>query len=260
MILHNWQRPGFLVGMSVLVLSATLHAAGMVVVAPAEDVVQLHAGGQGETAALGSFFADFAAGAVPVTPAAQPAEDAPAQQAVAQKVQQPVAQTASPAPSPEAQQVQPTEASVPPATAQVQAPVETVQATDATPTSAPTTSSRPQARPATQPRQRQQAAPRPAGNSDADLRRGSATGQQAGQSAVAGQTQRPTAASGNAAASNYPGEVLRKITRQRRAPAPRARAARGQGSGGFLDCRIGRAGLGCGGTLVGISGSGSCGP
>lgn len=264
MILRNWQRPGFLVGATVLTLSATLHAAGMLAVAPTDEVVQLPAGGQGETAALGSSFADFAAGAVPVTPAAQPVPDAPVQEAVQQEVQKPVTETPAqpvepaaqpksapaPTPAPSAQAVPQTVApavtAVTPETTNARpaesaptppAQAETVQAIDPPPeqaeSAAPTTSARPQARPETPPRQRaaqqppaptrqtQQAAPRPAGNSDADAQRGSATGQQTGQSAAAGQTQRQTNDSGNAAASNYPGEVLRKITRQRRAAAPR---------------------------------------
>lgn len=258
MILRNWQRPGFLTVAIVLTLSATLHAAGMLAVAPTEEIVQLPAGGQGETAALGSSFADFAAGVMPVIPAEQPAQVVNVQKAVQQAVQEPVELTSSqplePAvrPKPTPQTTAPavpavtpknTTARAPeaaptsPVTPQTQSatPAETVQVTEPSEeTAAPNASARPQARPAQPPRQRvaqqprlpnrqtQQPASRPAGNSDADARRGSAAGQQAGQSASAGQTQRPAAESGNAAASNYPGEVLRKITRQRRASAPRS--------------------------------------
>lgn len=257
MMLRNWQKPGFVVGVALLTLSATLHAAGMLAVAPSDALVQQPAGGQGQTAALGSSFADFAAGSVPVTPAAQQPETATVQEAVQQVAQPPV----SAAPAPQVPQsavapVQAPQAQRPDLAAQTAAPPDRQEAVaqDSTASAAPARSARPQARPDARaqaapqqppaPRQPQQATPRPAGNAQADARRGSATGQQAGQTTTAGQTQTPQAESGNAAASNYPGEVLRKITRQRRAPAPRGGtvlvAFSIAGSGGLASASVAR--------------------
>ncbi|MFD1910801.1 TonB family protein [Halodurantibacterium flavum] len=93
------------------------------------------------------------------------------------------------------------------------------------PTAAPETSARPEARPETRPEPQRQPEPtrtaqpqpaQPVGNATVDARRGSSAGQEGAPDAAQGQVAGQASEAGNAAASNYPGEVLRKITRLRR--------------------------------------------
>nr|WP_300975822.1 hypothetical protein [Yoonia sp.] len=65
-----------------LVLSGALHAAGLLIVAAPPQRIAVAGGGTPDIAAIGAAFEDFVAGAVPVTPAAQPAV-APAQRSLA---------------------------------------------------------------------------------------------------------------------------------------------------------------------------------
>ncbi len=65
-----------------LVLSGALHAAGLLIVAAPPQRIAVAGGGTPDIAAIGAAFEDFVAGAVPVSPAAQPAV-APAQRSLA---------------------------------------------------------------------------------------------------------------------------------------------------------------------------------
>jgi protein TonB len=172
--------------------SGILHAAVLVAVLPqaTEDHVDLPAAGQGEVAALGASFADFAAGAMPVTASAQTAIAAPPQ------ITAPVSQSADLPVTPE---------------------VATAAPPDAVTPAAPTMAdAAPRLRPTPRP-DRPAPAPQRAGNAAEDAQRGSAMGQDSGQSASAG-TQSAAPAVGNdpAAVAAYPGLILRQITRQRR--------------------------------------------
>jgi protein TonB len=110
------------------------------------------------------------------------------------------------------------------------APPETLAASsDLAPTAAPRPPARPEERRVqasrSQPTRQDStvapaAPPRPAGNAATDARRGSATGQAGARAAASGGGAESAGRDGNAAASNYPGEVLRQITRLRRPRAP----------------------------------------
>jgi protein TonB len=110
-------------------------------------------------------------------------------------------------------------------------------ASDSAPSSSPRPAARPEAQATARPVPPKTAAlpePRPQrcltpetkaqarapGNAATDARKGSASGQEGGKAANAGRTSARGAEGGNAAAANYPGEVLRKITRLRRPTAP----------------------------------------
>ena len=128
--------------------------------------------------------------------------------------------------------------------------------------SAPEQSLRPQQRPerrpepepeprraerAPEPQPQRQAAPQPQGNADRSARAGQATGRAEGTSATSGQGGQASTA-GNAAASNYPGLVMRKISR---VPRPRV-GSRGEAVVAF---RIAANGGLAGASLARSSGS-----
>lgn len=201
-----------------LVLSGALHAAGLLIVAAPPQRIAVAGGGTPDIAAIGAAFEDFVAGAVPVTPAAQPAV-APAQRslalpasAVADLAVPDLAVPVTPDPS----------ASAPVATGAtpVTAPQPAPDITRALPDTAPATSLRPIARPAPQTAQ-PAAPPRPTGNAETDAARGSTQAQPQGQATASGAVPAPDSTGGQAAAAAYPGQVLRQITRLRpqRAPA-----------------------------------------
>lgn len=173
-----------------LALSGLLHAAAVLVAVPQDEPVLLAGGGVPEVAAIGAAFADFAAGAVPVPVVTQSAVPVSA-------AQPSVTPTA-------ADRVDPV---LPIATAPVPDRISAI-AQDA----APESSVRPVPRPAPRP----QPPARPAGNAQTDARRGAAQGQIAATGAATTSAPAPAAAAGQAEASNYPGEVLRRITRLRR--------------------------------------------
>lgn len=201
-----------------LVLSGALHAAGLLIVAAPPQRIAVAGGGTPDIAAIGAAFEDFVAGAVPVTPAAQPAV-APAQRslalpasAVADLAVPDLAVPVTPDPSTSA----PVATGVTPVTAPQPAP----DITRALPDTAPPTALRPIARPAPQTAQ-PAAPPRPTGNAETDAARGSTQAQPQGQAVASGAAPAPDSTGGQAAAAAYPGQVLRQITRLRpqRAPA-----------------------------------------
>lgn len=202
-----------------LALSGALHAAGLLIVAAPPQRIAVAGGGTPDIAAIGAAFEDFVAGAVPVSPAAQPAvAPAPAQRSLALPASAvpDLAVPVTPDPS----------ASAPVATraTPVTAPQPAPDITRALPDTAPAISLRPIARPAARPAPQtaQPAAPpRPAGNAEADAARGSMQAQPQGQATASGAAPAPDSTGGQAAAAAYPGQVLRQITRLRpqRAPA-----------------------------------------
>lgn len=201
-----------------LVLSGALHAAGQLIVAAPPQRIAVAGGGTPDIAAIGAAFEDFVAGAVPVTPAAQPAV-APAQRslalpasAVADLAVPDLAVPVTPDPS--------TSAPVATGATPVTAPQPAPDITRALPDTAPPTALRPIARPAPQTAQ-PAAPPRPTGNAETDAARGSTQAQPQGQAVASGAAPAPDSTGGQAAAAAYPGQVLRQITRLRpqRAPA-----------------------------------------
>lgn len=201
-----------------LVLSGALHAAGLLIVAAPPQRIAVAGGGTPDIAAIGAAFEDFVAGAVPVTPAAQPAV-APAQRslalpasAVADLAVPDLAVPVTPDPS--------TSAPVATGATPVTAPQPAPDITRALPDTAPPTALRPIARPAPQTAQ-PAAPPRPTGNAETDAARGSTQAQPQGQAVASGAAPAPDSTGGQAAAAAYPGQVLRQITRLRpqRAPA-----------------------------------------
>jgi periplasmic protein TonB len=202
-----------------LALSGALHAAGLLIVAAPPQRIEVAGGGTPDIAAIGAAFADFVAGAVPVSPAAQPAvAPAPAQRslalpasAVADLAVPDLAVPVTPDPS----------ASAPVATGAtpVTAPQPAPDITRALPDTAPATSLRPIARPAPQTAQ-PAAPPRATGNAETDAARGSSQAQAQGQAVASGAAPAPDSTGGQAAAAAYPGQVLRQITRLRAQRAP----------------------------------------
>ena len=193
-------------GLVLLGLSGALHAGGLVLATSRADPVAISGSGTPEVAAIGAAFADFVAGATPaVTVTAQAAPVAP----VTALPQVPVTAEADLAVPVTAAQSVASDNMAP-----VRPPVTQAVPDD----TAPTASLRPVARlappqPATP--------PRPAGNASVDASRGSAQGETAGQAAATGAA--GTAPDqGQAAAAQYPADVLRQITRLR-PPAARAR-------------------------------------
>lgn len=207
-----------------LALSGALHAAGLLLVAAPPQRIAVAGGGTPDIAAIGAAFEDFVAGAVPVSPAAQPAvAPAPAQRSLAL----PASAVADLAVPDLAVPVMPDPSTSAPAATRVTpviAPQPAPDITRALPDTAPATSLRPIARPAARPAPQtaQPAAPpRPAGNADTDAARGSTQAQPQGQAVASGAAPAPDSTGGQAAAAAYPGQVLRQITRLRpqRAPA-----------------------------------------
>jgi len=192
--------------------------AGLLIVAAPPQRIAVAGGGTPDIAAIGAAFEDFVAGAVPVTPAAQPAV-APAQRslalpasAVADLAVPDLAVPVTPDPS--------TSAPVATGATPVTAPQPAPDIARALPDTAPPTALRPIARPAPQ-TAKPAAPPRPTGNAETDAARGSTQAQPQGQAVASGAAPAPDSTGGQAAAAAYPGQVLRQITRLRpqRAPA-----------------------------------------
>ncbi|EAQ05711.1 energy transducer TonB family protein [Yoonia vestfoldensis] len=201
-----------------LALSGALHAAGLLIVAAPPQRIEVAGGGTPDIAAIGAAFADFVAGASPVSPAAQPAvAPAPAQRSLALPASA-VADLAVPV-TPDPSASAPVATGATPVTARETTPQPAPDTTSALPDTAPATSLRPIARPASQTAQ-PAAPPRPAGNADTDAARGSTQAQAQGQAAAAGAAAAPDSTGGQAAAAAYPGQVLRQITRLRAQRAP----------------------------------------
>ena len=251
-----------------LALSGALHAAAAIAIAPQPDDLAVEGGGAATVALLGEAFEDLASGATPV--AATEAPPAPPLTAVPVTTQAAATApplTETPAPSlvlppsetadlaaqppvdstPAVQPEPAPQAPAPLAAAAVTAPPEPATPVE-TASSAPDASPRPRARaeaPAKPVEKRAvaQSAPVPAGNADRNARKGAQMGQdKAPAAAAAGGSGAQAAQAGNAARSNYPGLVLRKIERTRK-PATRARgtvvvAFRVAPSGGLASARV----------------------
>ncbi|WP_111734571.1 energy transducer TonB family protein [Roseovarius amoyensis] len=233
-------------------LAGALHAAIAVVPGGQVEVTAIEGGGGATISTLGDSFADMAAGAeVPEPETAMPAEVAEAPPPPVSET--PPAETTAAAPSPETTQSPPPQAkrlaalapmqdSAPPvperaapveqAPAPTPEPAERIVAEPETP--APQVPARPKARPERpQPEQpRQQATPPPQrtvqqqpGNSKRDARAGDASGRETAQQQQAGPARTAAARSGNAAVTNYPGQVMRRIQRTRRERVNVRRAA-----------------------------------
>lgn len=180
--------------MLAFVLSCALHASGLVSLAP-RPVTKIEGGGTGEVALLGNAFADLVAGAAP-SPTPEPTR--------------PVApEAATPLPEVSASAA-PQATATPVAPVAVATPVSPTQRVEAVPDPAP----KPKRRPDPPARPVAKAAPA----AGAEARRGQADGTETAREASAGRA--PAALSGNAAASSYPGTVLRKISRTRKPKAP----------------------------------------
>ncbi|WP_084657387.1 energy transducer TonB [Natronohydrobacter thiooxidans] len=235
--------------------SVLLHLGAMAALAPREMAL-IAGGGEAAPAALGTSFADFAEGVLspseaeplevehadtilPVAPAqaqtphpAQPDRAALAvplapdqNAALLPAMPEQVTTTTPPEQMPEtpaAPITAPAElAQTPPPEILAAAPSETVNPDTSPSELAPTTSRTPPPRPdRTQPTRQARA---PQGNAAQSATRGGQQGS-TGQTASEAPVRTQASAQGNAAASNYPGEVLRRIQRTRQARSP----ARGQ--------------------------------
>lgn len=215
-------------------ISVLLHLAAMAALAPQEPA-RLAGGGEAAPAALGTSFADFAqdmlvpeqpATVIPHSPAPQPAQAPPptAQPAAAPSLapaQDPVAVTPAPAGATVPGHADGRAEAAPLPEVALAAPSEVVTP-DTRPTElAPEQSRRPAPRPEQPAPGPQQPQPQraPQGNAPQAAQRGSPEDAQ-GQAASAAPSRPQTEAAGNAAASNYPGEVLRRIQRVRQARSP----------------------------------------
>ncbi|MBI6630910.1 cell envelope integrity protein TolA [Pontibaca salina] len=205
-----------------LALAGALHAAIAVLPSIGAEKIALQGGGGASISTSGDSFADMAEGAsvpkpeptmhVELTAAAAPSaahSAAPSDAATAA----PVATQKSPAPTvASAQPVEQISALSPERADRIQAE-----------THAPKDSARPEARPERpklQPKRKAASKtappPRQAGNAKSTARAGDASGKETAQTQQAGPAQHVTARSGNAAAENYPGQVMRQIQRTRR--------------------------------------------
>lgn len=257
-----------------LVLSGALHAAGAIAIAPQPDALAVEGGGTGTIALLGEAFEDLAQGAQPVEAteaasapplSAQPVTTTaspvvPATAATpAPALSLPVSDTADLTAAPPADQAPPvTPDPAPPVVAALApapspdaagpvSPPQPATVVEADP-AAPETSPRPRPR-ADRPKKRivENRPAAPAGNADRNTSRGAQTGQEnAPAAAAAAGTARAQGnqQAGNAARSNYPGLVLRKIERTRK-PAHAARgtvvvAFRVAPSGALASARVTR--------------------
>ncbi len=214
-------------------LSVALHLAAMAALAPRPPVVAIEGGAPPALAALGHAFEDFVHGAQPVTPPVAPAAPpaaaptaAPslAPSTAAERADPALAAFADPAALalPEAPAARPTEATPPveaPAMAEPVRPETAVTREEPAVTVSEATpdTPRPRARPDPAARAPAAAPPQPAGTAAQDARRGAETGQEAAPAARTGAAPGAAATAGSAAASNYPGEVLRQLQRTRRA-------------------------------------------
>lgn len=186
-------------------LAGALHAAVATLPAPAAERTAIAGGGAASIATLGDSFADMAEGASVPEPqkatTADPAKAAvPVPQALKLAAFAPPRDSAAPAPE-RAEPATPTLAAA-------SAPVERVEAEPAAP--AP----KPKARPA--PKQHATPAPKKSGNAAQNARAGQASGQKQAPRQHSGPAQGAATQAGNAAAANYPGQVMRRIQRTRR--------------------------------------------
>jgi periplasmic protein TonB len=238
-------------------LSVAAHLAAMTAFTPRTEVA-VEGGAPAALAALGHAFEDFALGAQPVAPAAAPspapAQAAPAALAAATRTAPETAlpDLSDPAalPEPAARAEAPTAApfaAVPAAPAGRAARAEPARPTATAARDAPTVavntpdaaSPRPQPRPDPDarrpvadetPAQPRPGAPaHPPGNASQSATRGAETGQADATAARTGTVATPSDTSGSAAASNYPGDVLRHLQRSAQVRV----AARGSAVVGF---------------------------
>ena len=222
-----------------VVLSLSLHLSAMAALAPRDQVLIEGGVSAAQEAALGNSFADFAEGAVPVAPSAEPARPVPAEPLTPTQTPVTPAPAATPPVALSAEALEGSEAVLPispeaaPATPpEMATPEITAPAPPAAP-SPPVAAAQPpapmleplpevvaQTATAETPRPRPRAAPQPAGNAPQSARRGSAEGSERARGAET-TSGASASAPGNAAVSNYPGEVMRRIqrTRQQRTSA-----------------------------------------
>ncbi len=199
------RRARVMAGAAVIV-SAGLHAGGLIALAPPEPV---SLGGTPQLAMIGNSFEDAMAGTLTattrpetITPVAQPVTAAPAPPATAQPV--------TAAALPKVQPVAPIAPTQPDRTASPP-PVETVTALAPPPVQTPDADTpRPRARPD----------PAPQGNADRSARRGDTGGQPQGRSSITSQGTEGQSASDGRAVAEYPQQVNRHLSRLRR-PATR---------------------------------------
>ncbi|MES0864784.1 TonB family protein [Ruegeria sp. SCPT10] len=178
-----------------------------------DEPVLVEGGGSVETAALGSSFKDFVAGTVASESAeAQQEPVEPDQQA--QKAEPETQATASAAPS-VAQTVPTMQAALSATATQTSRPLEKPEAKK--PVAEPATE--PETPPVQKPEPEKKKAPKTpakAGNADQDQNKGATTGKTAKGAATAQSATRTASAQGNAEASNYAGQVKRRILQARR--------------------------------------------
>lgn len=216
-----------------LAASLAVHTAVLAGLAPSSDAVQMDGGAPVAIAAIGTDFQDFTQGA-------DPSQPAPATQSATVAAHRPPPTPAAPAIT-----HQPEAPTTPYATAELRTPAalqpsaQTVASatavTRATPSAAaapltpdPEVTTRTAESDTPRPRQRPNHQARPAarsqtasaaqaaGDADRDARRGDARGRPQAAATVAAQREAPATAPGEAAAVNYPGQVMRQIQRVRR--------------------------------------------
>lgn len=216
-----------------LALAVATHGALAVVLMPQQEI-RMEGQAGGAEARLGSSFADMAAGTLT---AVKPENRVAPEQPLAQAALQPQETIAAAPPPQRLDPVQPVETPPPPVAQAISpraAPAPAPRPAKA-PTAAPERAARPdptppetrrpeperiEARDQPKPEPKKVARPVRQGNSDRDARAGQATGRDTATANTSGGGGRSDAA-GNAAASNYPGVVMRKLSR---VPRPRIRA------------------------------------
>lgn len=221
-----------------LALAIIVHAAlGWALMA--DSSVEIEGGSGVQEVQIGNSFADMVAGTLEATEAgatvqpdaAEPAPATPVQQAKPLTPVQP--KVPAEVPRPTADDAVPTVAAASEAPAPLAKPQEVVEA-DETADPALTRSLRPQQRSAAfedrnsppvkkpapkKPAPKAEPTSRPRGNDDQNQRAGATSGRNQATAATPGAARAGAAAPGNAAASNYPGLVMQKISRT---PRPRA--------------------------------------
>lgn len=201
--------PGWRVLPLTAALSLAAHAGVVGAFMPSETGIAQEGGGAVVLAALGNSFADFTQGAAPVSPAVAPPVTA-------------TSPAATPAPSAAIPTALPrAEPSTPAAPAhpipERASPVPVTAAPESEPTRPPVTDEPPVVvRVADSETPHPRPRPQPVGDSPQSARRGTSEGS-TGASAAPSTPTRTAPAPGNAAASSYPGEVLRRIQSTRRA-------------------------------------------
>ncbi len=221
------------IAVACLALAGALHAAIAVLPTGQPDRIAVQGGGGASISTLGDSFADMAEGAsVPepeTTIQAEPTETPPPPVAETPEIEAP---TETPAPNARAMAaLAPPQESAAPAP-EIAQPVEQAPAPSPDPvdrieadteTHAPEDSARPEARPdRPRPQPKRQATKQPvpppqqSGNANRNARSGDAGGRETAPKQQAGPSQSAATQSGNAAAENYPGQVMRRIQRTRR--------------------------------------------